>query len=358
MTGENEEKLKGGQGYSSWRGSEWVALRRSLAILRRLLQGPATGEDLIEAVRQAVGPEAYPAQKRARQEAFKRDRENLRDKLEASFHYEAQTGCYTLDDPGLCGSLTLPESELLALRLLSETFASEMGEQAEVQSLLERLVARLPPEDRLRLESISLPVDLDVFQGIDAATISPRVWETANRAARERRKLAFNYISPMQADQLPRYHEVAPYRVRFRRGHWYLYAYDLYWRNPYGAEWRDSGHRNFRLGYFVNDERLAILPGVLPPGQRRPPRYRVQYVLKPAVGRGAISRYFDEMQVKRLPDGSAEVSGFTDNDWEAVRILLGYGENCVVLGGEEVLRLMERHARGMAQNYGLGNSEN
>jgi len=86
---------------------------------------------------------------------------------------------------------------------------------------------------------------------------------------------------------------------------------------------------------------------------RCPPRVFVHYLLKPAVGRGDISRHFEEMTVERRPDGSAMVKGFCDDAWDAARTLLGYGENCIVLGGDEVLRLMRRRVRGMAENYGF-----
>ena len=84
---------------------------------------------------------------------------------------------------------------------------------------------------------------------------------------------------------------------------------------------------------------------------RRPPRRFVHYLLKPRVGRGDISRYFEDMEVERQTDGSAVVKAFTDDAWDAVRTLLGYGESCVVLGGDEVLSLMHRRVRGMAENY-------
>jgi len=107
------------------------------------------------------------------------------------------------------------------------------------------------------------------------------------------------------------------------------------------------------MRYIVDDALLEELPARLPPGQRRPPRYFVHYLLAPPVGRGDISQHFEEMSVTRHPEGAAEVKGYTDNEWDAVRTLLGYGENCTVLGGEEVLRLMRRRVQGMARNYGM-----
>ncbi|MEA3351022.1 MAG: WYL domain-containing protein [Chloroflexota bacterium] len=326
----------------SKRSSEWLALRRCLAILRRLLQGAATSDELIESVSYVVSPDAYPDEESARKRAFKRDRYNLRHRLDVEFFYDHKDGVYILQDPGPFGRFELSDNSLFALRLLSQTFEGKIGEWADIQYLLEEIIERLSPEAKRRLEADIPLIDLDVLQGVDQAELSERVWNTVNRAARQHRELAFNYLSPQQKDQKPRFHKVAPYQVRFKRGHWYLYAYDLYWRNPYGQEGYDAGHKNFRLVYIQNDDRLQVLPTKLPLEQRRPPRYQVHYRLAPAVGRGAISRHFDDMKIIRSPDGSAEVLGQTDDVWGAVRTLLAYGESCTVLGGAKVLALMRR----------------
>ncbi len=295
---------------------------------------------------------------RARQAAFKRDRENLRGQLQADFFYDPKEQTYILTDPGPFARFELSEPSLQAIRLLSQTFVGDIGERVEVTVLLAELIERLSPDARRSLEGGPLPIEVDVFQGVDVGPIGERVWERVQRAARQGRKLGFNYSSPQQEDRLPRYHEVAPYQIQFRRGHWYLYAYDYFMRNPYGAEWRDSGYKRFRLHYIQDDERLQVLPSKLPPNLPRPPRYRVHYRLLPALGRGTISSHFDEMQVTRFEDGSAEVTGYTGDEWEAARILLGYGENCIVLGGEELRRLMEQRVRAMGENYLIDNRAN
>ena len=150
----------------------------------------------------------------------------------------------------------------------------------------------------------------------------------------------------------PRYRVVAPLELRFRRGHWYLVCWELRWRSHLGSGDRPT-YRRFRLRYIADDDRLEVLPAKIAVAQRRRPRYLVHYLLKPAVGRGDISRHFEEMTVERQPDGSAVVRGFCDDEWEAVRTLLGYGESCVVLGGAEVLALMRRRVQELAENYGF-----
>ena len=353
MSHAESEVSRGKQISRGVRASEWLAIRRSLALLHRLLGGPASTPELIASVLDIVGPEAYPEGQKARLAAFKRDRNNLRLQLGATFSYDPYERVYVLHDPGPFGYVELSLASLQAVRLLSQTFIGEVGEQAEIRPLLDELIARLSPEARRLLDSRQPPIDLDVFQEVDASPIKARVWETVHRAVSQRRKLTFNHLSPQRPDRLPRYHEVAPYRIRYQGGHWYLYAYDLYYRSPTSEEEYDSGYRDFRLHYILDDERLAVLPTMIPAAQRRPPRYLVQYTLLPPVGRGEISRHFDDIQVERLPDGSAEVRGFTDDPWKAARLLLAYGENCIVKGGWEVQQRLLEAVEKMARNYGL-----
>jgi predicted DNA-binding transcriptional regulator YafY len=304
------------------------------------------------AVSDIAGQDSYPAQEAARRYAFKRDRQHLRYSLDVQFSYNAKTGRYHLQDAGPFAYLELSPTGLQALQVLLEMFANDLGEQAGVRPLLDILVERLSPESRLRLETRQGWFEVNMLQGIDDTVLKENVVSKVNRAARENRKLSFNHTSPSHADGLPRYYEVAPVEVRFRRGHWYLYAYVLICRDAAGEQKHDIGYRSFRLSYILDDADLQVLPGKAPANRRRPPRHFIHYRLLPAIGRGAISQHFEDMRVLRLPDGSVEVTGFTDDLFEAVRIFLGYGENCMVLGGDEVYKEMVRRVRGMAEHYG------
>ena len=63
------------------RGSEWTSFLRVLAILKRLMEGPATKEQLIQSVLDTVGADVYPSALSARQYAFRHDRGNLKKRL-------------------------------------------------------------------------------------------------------------------------------------------------------------------------------------------------------------------------------------------------------------------------------------
>lgn len=337
----------------STRGSEWTSLLRVLVLLQQLSRGPATAQELIEAVLNTVGTDAYPESKRARDSAFKHDRENLRNRLGADFGYDQRTQTYNLNDPGPFGQIHLSEDGLRGLALLSQDFGNGVGQWASIRALLNEIIPRLSPEAKRRLESQPEGVSLDLRQDVDKGIIPPHVWKTVQRATEKHRKLSFHYISPRYEDRQPVSYEVAPQKLLYQEGHWYLRAWSLSRRNAQGEEIREPAYLRFRLNYILDDEALYILPTVLPAPYRRPPRFQVRYLLKPEIGRGEVSHHFDETQITPHPDGSAEVHGSTDDVWEAARILLGYGEGCLVLGGEELIKEMLRRVRGMASNYGL-----
>lgn len=328
------------------RSSEWLALRRALLILQRLAQGPAKRDELIAYV-SACQPDAYPVSPSARDRAFKRDRENIRRHLGAQIGYAPATGAYTLDSPGPFVALRLSERSLRALRLLSQTFTQPLGEHTSVIALLNELIARLPDDDRRALDPAQpLSITLDLNQSVEPSPVPSRVWGTAQRALRERRALCFNYRPlDLVPSSKPRRYKVLPLETIYRDGHFYLKAALLAPPEARGEV------RHFRLSAVVDDNGLVVLPervGALP---LRQPRYEVRYRLLPPLAR-RVSARFDDMQVTPLEDGSVEVVGQTDNALEAVRVLLSYGEHCVVLGGDEVLRRWRRAVEGMCRHLG------
>ena len=331
----------------------WLALLRTLALLRRLQVGPASGAALIAAVQEMTAPDAYPPAPAARQAAFKHDRERLRGRMGVQFFHDPLTKKYVLTDAGPFGHLDLSAEGLRGLGVLGRDFGNGVGERACLRALLDELVARLSPEAKRRLESLPGTIALDVRQHADKGVISARVWDFVRRAAEAHRKLSFNHASPRYGAGQTVYYEVAPQKVQYQEGHWYLRAWRLLRRDAQGGEGREPVYLRFRLNYIVDDEHLRVWPTVFPKQYRTPPRFFVHYRLKPEIGRGEVSHHFAETQVTHLPDGSAEVKGLTEDVWEAARLLLGYGEGCIVLGGEELVEEMLRRVEGIARNYGF-----
>lgn len=332
------------------RTSEWLSFRRCLAVIQRLLIGPASSSEIIEYVSKVVGDDSYPTSYSRKEKAFKHDRESIRQRLGVDFFYDPSVGKYILSDPGPFFAITLSKPSIAALALLSETFSGQIGEHSEIQGLLDQLITRLPQEKRRQIENPYLPINLELFQQVDPNGISDYVWNTLWRAVREHRKVRFNYISPRYHDGRKVLHEVAPYRIQYQQGHWYLRAYRDYRKDAEGHIDRQGVHVRYRMSYIQNDDQLQVMPnivGIIP----KPPKYFVHYRLLSPLSHGVISKHFDDMEIKRLDDSSIEVTGYTDDAWEAGRILLSYGQFCIVLGGDEVREWMLRTVRGMVKNY-------
>jgi predicted DNA-binding transcriptional regulator YafY len=333
------------------RDASWLVLQRGLAIVRRLMRSPADKAELLRAVRESVDPEAYSDQPRAAERALKNDRAALR-RLGIEIGFDRRAGVYRLASLGEAAWLDLGDDELAAMALLYNAFADAGQEAARVRSLLDRIRDLLPAEraDAIQRQRAVLSIEL---RELDENPIPPRVMQVVQQAVAERRRLGFRYRPPATGEEGPRYHEVEPYGIVFRRGHYYLECFDLYSREgPYDRTTHEH-HAEFRLQGMLDDDMLRVLPERLSPGRRPQRRYPVRYRLAPAALRHGISRHFADMQVERLPDGSAMVEATTDNEWEAVYTLLSYGENCVVLGGDAVLHLMRQRVAAMAKNYDL-----
>lgn len=334
------------------RESSWLVLRRGLAVVCRLLRGPATKDELLVAVRESVDPEAYSDVSSAAERALKHDRAVLKRQLGIQIRFDRRQGLYELEDMDGLPWLDLGEEDLAAIAVVYNAFDQAGPEATRVRAFLDRIVGLLPEERSQVVQQRRRVLTFDLRE-LDEAPISPRVMQVVRQAVIERRRLGFRYRAAGQSDQPPRYHEVEPYGIVFKRGHYYLECFDLYSRVEAREREVHEEHRDLRLQGIVDDEMLCVLPEKLPPGRRRQKRYPVCYRLAPlAVGHG-VSRHFTDMQVERQPDGSVIVEATTANPWEAARALLHYGENCIVLGGSEVLREMHRCVAAMAKNYDL-----
>lgn len=332
------------------RGSEWLSLRRCLALLRRMQLGPAAPHELIGYVLVTVGNWAYPEAPSAREKAFKRDRENLKKRLGVDFYYSPKERVYILVDPGPLFRLQLSETSLRAIYLLSQSFEGHVGEHSNIKTFLDEVFSYLSAETKLKIDAPELHLDLDIQQDIDPNHISKKVWETIHRAIKGHRKLTFNYIAPSYEDRQKRLHQVVPIRLQYQGGHWYLRAYRLMRRDVNGVENREAAHLKFRLSYIQEDERLSVSATVAP-RPPAPPIYPVHYRLLPPLSRGIISEHFSDMVVEEFADGSKEIKGYCDDPWEAGRLFLSYGEFCIVLGGDEVKAWMEKSIQQMLKNY-------
>lgn len=331
------------------RNPSWLVLQRGLAIVRRLLRGPATKTELLAAVRLAAGAEAYSAGGEAAEHALKNDRAALATHLGIQVTFDRSLRCYRLASLGETPWLDLDDDALTAMAVIYTAFTSGGPEAERVRSFLDQIAGLLPAE---RLDRIRQPALAILLRDLDERPVPPRVLATVQRAVAERRRLGFHYSAAAPTEREPRYHEVEPHRIVFRDGHCYLECFDLYSRTEEGRITHNA-YRRLRLQGILDDDLLMVLPERLAPGRPRRRSYPVRYKLAaPAVHHG-VSPHFADMQVEKLADGAALVAGTTYDPWDAAHTLLHYGENCTVLGGAEVLREMRKIVVAMAKNYAL-----
>ena len=179
------------------------------------------------------------------------------------------------------------------------------------------------------------PIQLNISH-ISEREVKTAVWQKVIYAIKQRRIVQFNYQSPIHETAAQRRHLVEPYEHYYRNGHFYLKAYCLQWVAPDGRVNGRFWANPYRLDYIQPDELLLL--GTFQPRQRQPALTEVRYKLSPRIVRGGISRWFTNMTVDE-PDseGWVEVRGETDNEFDAYRILLAYGKQCVVLSPDTLV---------------------
>ncbi len=333
------------------RESQWLVIRRCLAIVRRLQRGPATWQQLVAAVR-ADEPEAYGlTEGRPLYKRFRRDVERLRDSLGVDIRADRRTNEYTLieADPPL---LDLPDADVATLAWLEQTFSPASPHYREVRALLGRLQSYLSAERRAQLDQQRTALVLDLGQR-DEDRLDPEVEAGLREALVRRRRVEFDYTSPSHEDGHPRRHVADIYEPAYfdpERGHYYVYGYCHYAVTPTGRD-RVENYIVYRLGRMQN---LKLLPDKLPPSPPLPKQYPVRYWLAARVARGGVTqrRWIIIERVEPVDDGVI-VHGTTPHPFFAVQELMHYRENCRVLGGSELVTRMRDSVARMADLYGI-----
>lgn len=351
--GSDQARGRGGQRTSAKGGqreSDWLVVRRCLAIVRRALRGPASWQELLAAVVAQEGAEAYGSGGEARcRLRLEKDLERIRGHLGLDLHFDRELGGYVAGEATI-PLLDLPDEDLATIAWLAQTFTPGSPQHAEVQGLLQRLKKALAPERREEIERRHTALALDLGRR-DEDEIPPAVWDGLTRALVARRRIEFTYRSPQQDDQTPRRHVVDPYERYFDTagGHYYLRGWCHYSEGPRGRRIQNR-YFDYRLGRIRD---LQLLPDKLPPFPPPAPRYAVEYVLDARVARLGVSRQrgIEVTAVEMRPDGSALVRGHTHDPFVAVQGLLHYGPNCRVLGGAEVREWMRREVAELADLY-------
>lgn len=335
-----------------FRESHWLVIRRCLAIIRRAQRGPATRDDLIQAMleEERAGGYGKPIDEKTLRLRLEKDLGRIRNKLMVDLYFDQQAGGYVIKDTWT-PLLDLPNQDLETIAWLEQTFGHDSPKHDEVQALLGRLRFYLGSKRVMVIEQARTALRMDLRQR-DEDEIRPAVWNGLTKAFVERRQVRLLYLSPEYEDGQPRRHVVEPYEPYYfdtTRGHYYLRAYCRRVEGPGGASYPDA-YLTYRLGRILE---LKVLPQKLPPTAPSAPRYPVEYELSAKIARLGITRHpgIQIQETEQREDGSVVVRGDTDNVFWAVRTLLHYGPNCRVLGGPEMLREMRTIVRKMAKLY-------
>lgn len=336
------------------RDSEWVSLRRCLAMIRRAQRGPTSRVDLMAAVADQV-PGAYEgAAESARIKRFRHDLTNLRTRLGLDLKYKPAEQAYRLIPSEETPLLDLPAEDLTTLAWLQKTFDELSPQHEPIQTLLDRLIAWLPPERREAIERQRLDLQLDLARR-DDNHIPAEVKSGLARALSRRVRVEFDYLAPGNDTGQPRRHTVDPYAYFFHDGHYYLKGYC---HTVHGEDWQLSpgAYNAYRLDRMTG---LTVEGTKLPPTPPRAKLYKVVYRLDPQLARGGISRqrwidFTEADDIEYHQDGSVTVNGVTDHLFFAVQALMRYRHHCRILGGPEILGKMRETVRKMAEIYGVG----
>lgn len=333
-----ERRRRGGDKRSSQ-----LIHRRRLFLIRRLIRGPATAQELIDEANATFTdvPEGiYPADASA---ALRHDIAALRKEYGCGIDRD-DDGVYMLKSPGNLALIDLPDGEIEAVAFLLDVYEkSDLPIAAQINAFLERIESLMPDDRRNLLRSLTASPQVDRPQA-PAEGVAEMM--QALKGVLRKREVEFDYCSPHTPDGAPRRHRVAPLEFVYREGHTYLDAFCLESDVPDLA------------GQFVLYRLNRIVPGSvrrLPQALRRDyrrPTYPLRYWLAPAVARRRdVAEWFPQTRIEYADDGSATVTAETDDLWRAHQVLMRYREHCRVLEPAPLVEMMRASIQRMAELY-------
>ena len=158
------------------RESQWLVVRRCLAIIRRAQRGPASRQELLEAVLAQEGAEAYGEDEGdARRLRLEKDLERIRQNLLVDLYHDREADGYVIRDCWL-PLLDLPDDDLATIAWLEQTFGHDSPQHDEVHALLGHLRLYLAPERQGEIERRHTALVLDLGRR--------RIWTRQRRTER------------------------------------------------------------------------------------------------------------------------------------------------------------------------------
>jgi predicted DNA-binding transcriptional regulator YafY len=337
--------------------SSLLTFRRRLLLVRLLLRGAATKEELIAGVQRELGDEGFPP---AATSALKHDFDSLKAEFGCVIKFQRRTGHYVLRDLGDLSLLDLPDNCMEALAFLETSFppGTDLPKHANIRSLLDRILLLLPDERKEQHTNTNQQGAISLqMPGRATSRIDPKVLSKVKRGIQQRQEIVFDYLSRYDEGDEPRRHRVTPYNIYFTpEGHGYLDA-TLLDVSPKANHPPRYVAISYRLNRIVPGS-VQILPTVLPPERIQPVVYDIKYKLVPLVARRRdVATYFPESKISYHRDGSATVTAKVTNLWQTRQVLLRYGSACTVLEPPELVQMFQETAEGFAEIYGTSQQD-
>lgn len=317
--------------------------RRRLFLIRRLIRGPATAQELIDEANATFTdvPEGiYPADASA---ARRHDLAALRTEYGCVIDRD-DDGVYVLKSPGNLALIDLPDGEIEAMAFLNDAYKeSDLPVGAQIRAFLERIESLMPDDRRNLLRSLTASPRVDRPQA-PASGVAEMMH--ALKGVLRKCEVEFDYCSPHTPNGAALHHRVAPLEFVYREGHTYLDAFCLASDVPELV----GQFVLYRLNRIVPDS-VKRLPQALRRDYRRP-EYPLRYWLAPAVARQRdVAAWFPETRIDYAADGSATVTAVTTDLWRAHQILMRYREHCRVLEPAPLVEMMRASIQRMADLY-------
>ncbi len=267
---------------------------------------------------------------------FRNDLRALR-KIGCDIRCDRRNHCYIWHNSPF--GLAMTPEQLTTFALLLNTFNETMMIHAdEIQALLSFFVERLPREQQKQLARHRYPFSIDLHETTDYHTADAHNIQRIELAIERSQQLKFAYRSLREGKE--HVHVIEPQPLVFERGHVYLSG----WSPEYGKTLR------FRLDYILPGS-ADVLPTRIAKSRPSPISYVLRYELSPIIARNGVSRHFADQQVESRLDGSAMVTARITDLFDTRRILLSYGENCIVLEPPALVEQMRSVAADFSKKY-------
>lgn len=276
----------------------------------------------------------------------------LRDRFDAPIENNRKQGYYYTNSNWRLSSVALTRGEVFALTLGARMMAAYGGSAygKELQSAIEQLVKRLPEQSWINLHQL---VDEHVmFRSGAELDLDPEVWETLERACRQKQQVWMRYATPGKAVSERR---LDPYVLHFSRN------------NPYITGWchKRNDIRWFRIDRIQEikllDEKFEIhasfdqethVTSAFQHEVGGTPQEVAIWFDGPTAPYIRERRWHPSQRIAEHPDGALTLRMLVRGLNEVKRWVLFYGQGAKVLEPPELVAMVRDEVQGMSAHYG------